>query len=268
MGKLWAPRVRLALGKKAGVPDTGQKAPSELSKSPPGWTSHLSYTLFPDVASDQSQALPPLEATEPDPELLALPAPPKRERALTIALMLLTSIAAGLLAWSLRGEARYATSSGSPREIGELTRIGLEGSVANSYVRGNALLGTQGAIRYGRAAEGDTFRLAPVIGNDKLWVEIRVPEGFEGPRFIPPTQFAGRLVPFAEAGLRHASLRGAVADKTDARIPEDAWILVDSSSPRASRWALAFVILFAGFAVWNLVGAARLIARVRDEQSG
>jgi hypothetical protein len=220
------------------------------------------------VASDQSQALPPLEATEPDPELLALPAPPKRERALTIALMLLTSVAAGLLAWSLRGEAQYAASSGQPRDLGDLSRIGLDPSSANTYVRGSSLLGTQGAIRYGRAAEGDTFRLAPVVGNDKLWVEIRVPEGFEGPRFIPPTQFAGRLVPFSEAGLRHASLRGAVADKTQTRIPEDAWILVDSSSPRASRWALAFVILFAGFAIWNLVGAARLIARVRDQEGG
>lgn len=182
--------------------------------------------------------------------------------------MLLTSVAAGLLAWSLRGEARYAASSGLPRDLGDLSRAALEPSVANTYVRGSSLLGTQGAIRYGRAAEGDTFRLAPVVGNDKLWVEIRVPEGFEGPRFIPPTQFAGRLVPFSEAGLRHASLRGAVADKTQTRIPEDAWILVDSSSPRASRWALAFVILFAGFAIWNLVGAARLIARVRDQEGG
>jgi hypothetical protein len=224
------------------------------------------YSLFPDVASDQSQALPPLETSEPDPELLALPAPPKRERALTIALMVLTSIAAGLLAWSLRSEASYALASGAPRDMGELSKLGLDPSMANTYVRGGALLGTQGAIRYGRAAEGDTFRLAPVIGNDKLWVEIRVPEGFEGPRFIPPTQFAGRLVPFSRAGLRHASLRGAVVDKTQVQIPGDAWILVDSSSPRASRWALAFVGLFAGFAAWNLFGAARLIARVRDER--
>jgi hypothetical protein len=178
--------------------------------------------------------------------------------------MLLTSIAAGLLAWSLRSEADYALASGSPREMGDLKALSLEPSIANTYVRGGALLGTQGAIRYGRAAEGDTFRLAPVIGHDKLWVEIRVPEGFEGPRFIPPTQFAGRLVPFNRAGLRHASLRGAVSDKTQVTVPADAWILVDSSSPRASRWALAFVVLFAGFAAWNLIAAVRLIARVRD----
>lgn len=216
------------------------------------------------MASDQSQALPPLQASEPDPELLALPAPPKRERALTIALLLLTAIAAGLLAWSLRSEADYALASGTPRELGELKGLALDPSLANTYVRGGALLGTQGAIRYGRAAEGDTFRLAPVVGNEKLWVEIRVPEGFEGPRFIPPTQFAGRLVPFQRAGLRHASLRGAVADKTQVAVPPDAWVLVDSSSPRASRWALAFVVLFAGFAAWNLFAAVRLIARVRD----
>jgi hypothetical protein len=42
------------------------------------------------------------------PELLALPAPPKRERGITVATMALTALAAALLAWSLRSEARYA----------------------------------------------------------------------------------------------------------------------------------------------------------------
>ena len=107
---------------------------------------------------------------------------------------------------------------------------------ANTYVQGTTkLLGTEGAVKYGRPAESDSFRLAPVAGNPKLWVEIRVPEGFESPRFIPPRSFAGRLVPFDEAGLRHAGLPATVKDKTGKDVPQDAWILIDGSSPRASR---------------------------------
>jgi tellurite resistance protein TehA-like permease len=48
-------------------------------------------------------------------------------------------------------------------------------------------------------------------------------------------------------------------------VPEGSWILVDGTSPRASRWALALAALFLGFAVWNTVSAVRLVARVRDE---
>jgi len=196
-----------------------------------------------------------------------LPAPPKRERLMTVALMAITAIAAALLAWSLRSEARYALTQGAPESVGLLKDLQLQPASANRYVEGQAPLGAHGAIRYGRAAESDSFRLAPLAGNSKLWIEIRVPEGFEGPRFIPPKSFAGRLVPFSDAGLRHSGLRGAVKKQTGVEVAPDAWILIDGSSPRASRWALALVILFSGFAVWNLVGVVRLLGRVKDSRS-
>lgn len=220
-----------------------------------------------DVATNPSQALGAVQTLEPDPELIALPAPPKRERALTVATMCFTSVAAVLLAFSLRSEASYALTSGTPTDLGDLAQLGApQPATANHYVRGAGNLGTQGAIRYGRAAESDSFRLAPVAGNDKLWVEIRVPEGFEGPRFIPPSSFAGRLVPLSQAGLRHSGLGASVSERTGVSMPEDAWILIDGSSPRASRWALALSIVFSSFALWNVIGIARLLMRVRDPE--
>jgi hypothetical protein len=205
-----------------------------------------------------------LAAAEPDPELLSLPAPPKRERTITVLLMVLTAAAAAWMAVSLLGEARYAVTPGHPLDVGDLTALHPGDEMANRYVRATALLGTTGAIRYGRAAEGDSFRLAPVAGNPKLWVEIRVPEGFEGPRFVPPTVFAGRLVPFKKAGVRHVGLGGAVHEQTTSALPDDAWLLIDGGSPRASRWAIALALLFAGFSVWNLASVARVLSRVRD----
>ncbi len=220
------------------------------------------------MSPTEPQTLSSVDLGEPDPELIALPAPPKRERTATIVVMAVTAVATLALAWSLRGEARYATSPGQPVEVGDLSRLSPTADLANRYVRGGALLGAAGAIRYGRAAEGDSFRLAPVAGNEKLWVEIRVPEGFEGPRFIPPSSFAGRLVPMKDAGLRHAMLPGEVRDKAKVDIPDDAWILIDSTSPRASRWALLLVALLVGFAAWNVVGITRLVGRVRDDSGG
>ncbi len=207
----------------------------------------------------------PVAAGGEDPELVALPAPPRRERTAAVVLMLLTAAAALWMAFALLGEARYAISSGQPLEVGDLTSLRPGGDMANRYVRASGLLGTAGAIRYGRAAEGDSFRLAPIAGNPGLWVEIRVPEGFEGPRFVPPTTFAGRLVPFRTSGIRHERLLRSVQDQTQTIVPQDAWLLIDGSSPRASRWAVALASLFAGFALWNVAGVARVLSRVKDE---
>lgn len=215
-------------------------------------------------------------STGADPELLSLPAPPKRERTAAVVLMALTAAAALWMAAALLGEARYALSPGQPFDVGDLTSLKAPGpgpgpaergaDLANRYVHASGLLGTTGAIRYGRAAEGDSFRLAPVAGNPAIWVEIRVPEGFEGPRFVPPTTFAGRLVPFRDAGVRHVGLLKAVQEQTEVTVPQDAWLLIDGSSPRASRWAVALAALFAGFALWNVAGAARILARVRGDR--
>lgn len=220
-----------------------------------------------NVSENPTHALNALSVGAPDPELLALPAPPKEGRWFTIAVMSMTAVAAAALALSLHSEAKYALSPGEPIELGDLTMVELTGTLDNKYVRGTGMLGSHGAIRYGRAAEGDSYRLAPLAGHDDLWVEIRVPEGFEGPRFIPPTTFAGRLVPIGRAGLRHQGLPAAVEDKAGVAVPEGAWILIDGSSPRASRWALAMMIVLIGFASWNVVSAGKLLARVRDRDA-
>jgi hypothetical protein len=199
-----------------------------------------------------------------DPDLLSLPAPPKRERSAAVVLMLLTAIAALGMGVALLGEARYALTAGQPTDAGELASLHPGADLDNRYVRATGLLGTTGAIRYERPAEGDSFRLAPAMGNPSVWVEIRVPEGFEGPRFVPPTNFAGRLVPFREAGIRYVGRIAAVRDQGGVDVPANAWLLVDGSSPRASRWAVALALLFVGFAAWNVAGVARVLSRVRD----
>jgi len=219
-----------------------------------------------DLPEGAPSLLPPALDQDDAAVLDAAPAPPRRERTATVLLMLLTAIAAAVMAFALRGEARYAVTSGQPQEIGDLATLQPGSDLANRYVRASGLLGTHGAIRYGRAAEGDSFRLAPIAGNPRILVEIRVPEGFEGPRFVPPTTFAGRLVPLADAGVRHVGLADTVRDETKVEVPRDAWILIDGSSPRASRWAVALALLFVAFAGWNLLGVARLLSRVRDQE--
>jgi hypothetical protein len=96
-----------------------------------------------------------------------------------------------------------------------------------------------------------------------VWVEIRVPEGVESDRFVPPTAFSGRLARFASAGPRHRGLASAIGELTSQKVPAGAWLLVDGETPAHARWAVALVALFVGFAAWNAVAIAKLVRRVR-----
>jgi hypothetical protein len=200
----------------------------------------------------------------PDPELEALPEPRRPGRRLTLASLALTAIAALAMAFNLRGEVSYTLAGGSPRELGNLVNFDPAATAENTWVHGEALLATTGAIRYGRPLEKDTYRLAPVAGNDRLWVQVRVPAGLEDPRFVPPTSFVGRLVPVSEAGLRYAGLPAAVERANKSRIPEQAYLLVDGEAPSTMRWALGLLALFIGFAAFNLFGLYRLVRPIRD----
>ncbi len=200
---------------------------------------------------------------EADPDLASLPAPPRRERRLTAAVMASTLVASVVLAFALRGEVRYALSSSTPVEVGDLSRAAPP-ELENRYVHATGLIATVGAIRYERLLEGDSFRLAPLAGNPRVWVEVRVPEGMEGPKFAPPTSFVGRLVPFGAAGIRHAGLASSVAAAGGVAVPRDAYLLIDGASPRASRWSIAMVALLGYFAAWNALGLARMFKKVRD----
>ena len=167
---------------------------------------------------------------------------------------------------ALSSEARYALSTSPPEDLGNLTHAKPTAQVANTWVRGEGLLGTTGAVRYGRPLESDTYRLAPVAGNRRIWVQIRVPAGMEGPHFVPPTSFVGRLVPADAAGLRHQGLRESIAEAGQEAMPEGAWLLIDGEAPATTRWALGVVALFISFAAFSLYGLARLLRPVGDSR--
>jgi hypothetical protein len=199
-----------------------------------------------------------------DPDFEALPQPRRPGKRITLATLTATTVVTLLLAFALRGEAAYALGSGSPTDLGDLGALQPVRAQANSWVRGAGELGTAGAIRYARPLESDSFRLAPITGNPGLWVEIRVPEGMEGPRFVAPSSFVGRLVPISSAGLRYSSLDAWVAEVGGATLPDNAWVLVDDEAPAATRWAMGLFALFVGFAAFNLYGLYRLLRPVKD----
>src|SRR3954468_11233188 len=200
-----------------------------------------------------------------DHDLEALPAPRRPWRRATLGALGLSALGSLVLVFQLRGEAVYALESAPPIDLGELSQLHPTTSNRNTWVHGTGTLRADGAVRYARPLERDTYRLAQVEGNDKLWVQVSVPEDPsdpDGAHFVPPTSFVGRLIPVSHVGIRHGMVRAAVGDSWQGAVPDDAWLLVDGEAPQTTRWALALCGLFVGFATFNLIGLAKLTQKV------
>ena len=200
-----------------------------------------------------------------DHDLEALPAPRRPWRRATLGALALSALGSLLLAFQLRGEAFFALEGGPPVDIGELSAFRPGNANANAWVRGEGTLHADGAVHYARPLEQDTYRLAQVEGNEKLWVQVSVPDDPsdpEGAHFVPPTSFVGRLIPVSRAGIRHGMVRAAVAEAWQGSVPDDAWLLVDGEAPHTTRWALGLCGLFLGFATFSVIGLAKLTQKV------
>lgn len=219
---------------------------------------------MPTDATTQDNALELLgKAEEVDPELVALPDPPRGERRVTLAVLFLTAVASLAMVVSLWRDATYAFAAPRELDLGDLKTAPAGAFAPNSFVQARGMMAAAGAIRYERPFIEDSFRVTPVAGRPDVYVEVRVPAGEETARYVPPSEMHGRLVRFDATGPRHRGLRAAIADRTGTPVPAGAWLLVDGEAPEQARWAVALVILFFGFAVWNAAAIARLVRRVR-----
>jgi hypothetical protein len=226
----------------------------------------LGYSKMPPGPATDLSPLPlgKADADEIDPELLALPDPPRRERTWTLLILGLTALVSLVMAVALRRDAAYAFASAVPTDLAELRDVAPSSlGQGNRFVSGRGMLGAAGAIRFERPFAEDTFRLSPLAGRRDFWVLVRVPAGEENARYVPPSQFRGRLVRFDAGGLRNRGLASVIEDATGEAVPKDGWMLVDGEAPGSATWAVGLAALFVAFAVWNLGAIAKLVRRVR-----
>ncbi len=214
----------------------------------------------------ETPSLPPPESAKKH-DLASLPAPRRPWRRVTLVTLTLGALASLALVLAVLPDVMYSLRDGSPRDLGDLVTARLEPGLADAWVHGEGQLSATHAIRYARPLEHDTYRLARVEGNPKLWVQIRVPANEEDPRFVPPDSFVGRLLPMSALGIRQRGLPAAVEQSGVERPANDAWLLVDGESPAALRWALGLMTLLLAFATFNLVGLVRLTRPIPTGES-
>jgi hypothetical protein len=194
-----------------------------------------------------------------DPELVALPRPPRQERTISLLLMALTGLLAAFMTAALASDVIYAFGGSAPEAVGALSQLAPGSRLSNKFVRGDGLLRAEGAIHYRRPLESDAFQLVPVSGNDRIWVELRVPPGAPNGAAAPPVTFVGRLLPVRSVAFGLGGLRRSLTATSVAPMASDAWVLVDGATPVSSQWTVALAALLAIFAAYNLVTIARIL---------
>ena len=205
---------------------------------------------FPHVADDAlDEALAVVEAARAAPLVRAL----QIVRAVSI-------VGAMLLAFALRQDLRYAMSPATPQEITVATGTTELDALSHRLVALRAVPGAVGGVDYRRPTAAATYRLAPLVDRNDVYVELMIPAGVDPTRFVPPTTLRGRLVPLDDAGVRFQGARSLLERATGHPVSAHAFLLEQGAepsprSPGAVVAALALVIA--------AVQAAFLVAQLR-----
>lgn len=179
---------------------------------------------------------------ETDPELLALPAPPRGLRVATLTMMAAVVAAALSLAISLRADLSYFFGQADVVVLGSATSLDPARLVPNSHVQieGSPMLST--AVRYRRMLGSDHYTLYPLAGQRNVYVQVAY-EDEDQERLATRREFTGRLVTFGQLGARFSSVRTYLETRMDQPVSADSLVLLADEPPSSYAWSLGVVLL-------------------------
>jgi hypothetical protein len=188
-----------------------------------------------------------------DPDLVALPAPSRTRSLSGIALMVTVLLLSLGLMVRFRGDLEYFwLAERAPRELGRADRISVGTLEDNEYVSLEGMPMASGSVRFRRLNREGTFRIYPLAGQPKVFVERFTPEGRSTSR-EEHGLYTGRMVRFATAGGSYRSVRAYLEQQLGTPVADDAWLLVDGEAPGTRYWTVALYAVLAAFFLFNVV---------------
>jgi hypothetical protein len=193
--------------------------------------------------------LPPIAEDAYDADLAeATDAHSRPGRRALFVVRLATIVFAALLIASLRRDLAFAFSPAEARALGGDPSPAELDAACGRFVELHAIPGGVGAVDYRRALREGRFRLAPLVDRPDVFVELRLPEGADPARFVPPSTLRGRLVRLDDGGVRFGDVRTLIERATGRSAPATAWLLEHGAEPslRAPAVALGGVAALVG----------------------
>jgi hypothetical protein len=174
-----------------------------------------------------------------DPELVALPAPPKGRRLWAMILMAaVVALALGLVS-SVRSDIAYALRPDRAELLGEAVRLEPAALTSNAYVvvQGTPML--SGMVRFQAGLLGGDYVVFPLAGQRNVFVQVPA-ETLRDPRTAANTEFAGRMITFGELGGRFRVVREFLAKRMGMPVTGETFLVVADDLPHSHAWSLFF----------------------------
>lgn len=205
-------------------------------------------------ANHTSQARP-VGLDRVDPELSALPAPPRGRRIAAMTIMALTVVASMALLTSMRGDISYYFATPTAVDLGDVSTVEPAQLVPNSFVRVEGTPMASGMVRYSKLLSGGTYAVFPLAGQRAIFVQVPL-EGAGQERDMARREFSGRLVTFGALGGRFGEVRSYLDDTMDMPVSSESFLLLADEPPGSYGWALvlaALCLLFVLVNVWLMI---------------
>jgi hypothetical protein len=181
-------------------------------------------------------------ALELDQELMALPAPPRGRRLLSIASLLAVIVAALALLVHLRRDVAYTFSSEKAVDLGEVNAIELSELTPNRYVRVRGTPMLSRMVRFERALSGQAYAVFPVAGQRQIFVQVPI-EALSDPARLGKGEWSGRLATFGQLGTRFRSVRDYLQGSLELPVTGESFVVLAEEPPSAYGWSLALSAL-------------------------
>jgi hypothetical protein len=212
--------------------------------------------VVPVVQGDVSQATHPTSPSpaaltdELDPELCALPAPPKARRIVAMSVMALTVAASLTLLATLVEDIRYFFAPSIADELGEVTQVEAAALTPNSFVRVQGTPMASGMVHYHRMFSG-SYAVFPLAGQRAIFVQVPL-DGADAGRHLARREYAGRLVTFGQLGGRFREVRQYLDGRMEMPVSSETFLLLADESPRAYGWSLPLAGMCVLFVLVNM----------------
>jgi hypothetical protein len=151
--------------------------------------------------------------------------------------------ASAALAFALRHDLRFALSGQTAIDLSSSPTTAQLSEASHHLVDIHGVPGGVGAVDYRRPVGDGLYRLAPLVDQPNVYVELRLPDGIDPTRYIPPTSLHGRLVPMDEGGARFSSARALIQSSTGRPAPAEAFILEEGARPSLTSPGAVIAVL-------------------------
>lgn len=214
-----------------------------------------------------ADAVPPMGSfgdDDVDADLLALRTP-SRTRGLTGIALTVTVIVLSLgLMVAYRGDLKFFFADRSARDLGAADEVSVGALAEDEYVTLRAMPMAARAVRFRRLGSSGTFRVYPVAGQSRIFIERFTEDATPSGRSKPHGIYTGRMVRMAHAGSAYKSVRAYLEHQAGTPVPADAWVLIDGEAPGDRYWTVAMYSMLLLFFVFNAVILVRNSRKITD----